>query len=124
MMSVFRLLVVFLLVPVSALAQNATGTSRLEWDQPNASLSEAQGFTYAVYADGSTTPTPLTGVTCVAGTPTPVCSAPFPAFTPGSHSLSLTATNVAGESTQSAPISFTFVVVPSAPTGLRIVSTP
>lgn len=105
----------------SAAEAQTTGTpsSRLGWDQQNASAAEAESFTYRYYPDGATVGTVLTGVTCVAGTPT-VCSAPFPAFTPGNHSLTLTASNAAGESLPSAPLSFTFVVVPTAPANLRI----
>jgi hypothetical protein len=48
------------------------------------------------------------------------CSITFPAFTPGAHALSLTASNAAGESAKSAPISFTMVLVPTVPGALRI----
>ena len=102
----------------SAVAQTGTAASRLAWDQPNATTAEAQALTYAVYADGATVGTVLTGVACVGAAP--VCSAPFPAFTPGAHTVTLTAKNVAGESPKSAPLTFTFVVVPSAPATLRI----
>lgn len=106
-------------VPVGA---QTTGTpaSKLAWDQPNVtSAADAQAFTYRAYADGATTGTVLTGVTCT-GTTTVTCSVAFPAFTPGSHTVRLTAANSAGEGPQSAPIAFTFVVVPSAPANVRV----
>ena len=82
-------------------------------------------FKYYPDAVATTTTKPYTGgvvltnVTC-AGTATVTCTVPFPAFTPGAHQLSLTATNAAGESDKSAPLSFAFVVVPNPPTGLTI----
>ena len=101
-------------------AQPATGTSQLAWDQANATVTEAQAFTYRVYSDGGATGAMLVSVTCVAGPSSTICSAPFPAFTPGPHTLQLTAANAAGESAKSAVLSFTFVVVPSAPGNPRI----
>jgi hypothetical protein len=98
----------------------AVVTSKLEWDQPGASLAEVQTYTYRVYADAAQAGTTLPGVTC-AGVAAPYqCSASFPAFTPGAHTLTLTAINAAGESPKSAPLNFTFVVIPQAPTALRI----
>jgi hypothetical protein len=104
-----------------ASAQNTgTASSKIGWDQAGvASAAEAQALTYRYYADGSATGIVLTGVTC-AGTTAVTCQAPFPAFTPGSHTITLTAGNVAGESAKSSPFAFVFVVIPSAPTNLRI----
>lgn len=113
----------FLTVATGAYAQTTgTPSSKLVWDQPNvASAAEAQGLAYKYYPDTVTTGTALTGVACV-GTPPAVvsCQVPFPAFTPGSHTLTLTAANVAGESLKSTPLAFTFVVVPTAPANLRV----
>lgn len=107
----------FVCLPALAFAQ-ATPASTLAWDQPNATAAEAQAFTYTAYADGSATGTVLSGVTC-SGSPV-VCTVPFPAFTPGSHTIELTASNSAGTSPKSAPFPFTFVIVPSTPSGIRI----
>lgn len=106
---------------VSAFAQStAVPNSRIAWDQPNvASAAVAQSYTYKYYPDGATAGIALTGVTCT-GTAPVQCSAGFPAFTPGSHTLTLSATNAAGESPKSATLSFVFVVVPSAPSNLQI----
>jgi hypothetical protein len=111
-----------LLAMASLATAQSTGTSssKLAWDQTGvASAVDAQALTYRYYADGSATGIVLTGVTC-AGTTTVTCSAPFPAFTPGNHAITLTAANVAGESIKSSSFAFVFVVVPSAPGNLRI----
>lgn len=113
-LSVAFVAVALLAIPHVASAQ-ATGTSKLAWDQPSVpDAATAQAFTYKYYADGATT-----GVTCT-GTAPVTCQVNYPAFTPGSHTLTLTASNVAGESPKSAVFSFTFVVIPAAPNNIRI----
>jgi hypothetical protein len=114
-----------LLMPLVGDAQVATPGVSLAWDIAGADLVTVQGYTYRYYPDGATpdgaTPgTVLTGVTCSGAASPFTCSVPFPAFTPGSHTLTLTAANVAGESIPSAPFSFVFVVVPGAPSNIRI----
>lgn len=122
--SVFSgVLCLLLLMCLSSIAgaQTPTGTpaSRLILDEVAVDLGTAQGFTYAYYPDTATTGTPIT-MTC-SGTTSPfTCAGSFPAFTPGAHSLTVTAKNVAGESPKSPVMSFTFVVVPNAPQNLRI----
>jgi hypothetical protein len=114
----FVLACVFMLVASFASAQ-VVSSSRLGWDQPNATAAEASSYTYKYYPDGATTGTVLTGITC-SGTTTVACSAVFPAFTPGAHTLTISATNSAGEGPKSAAFNFTFVVLPSAPVSLRV----
>ena len=98
----------------------ATGGNKIGWDQSAPTLAEAQGYTYKYYPDASPTGTTLATVTC-AGTTSPYqCEVAFPAFTPGNHTLTLTASNIAGESVKSAPLNFVFTVTPSAPTNLKI----
>lgn len=115
----------FLAVPIFA-QTNAVPTSFLGWDQPGPYTGNPQTNTYRYYPDGATTGTVLAGVTCtlipnaVAPNPLYSCRAGFPAFTPGAHTLTLTAANAAGESAKSAVFAFTFVVVPGSPVGLRI----
>lgn len=114
-----------LLFGVTVQAQsNAGPISKLIWDQPAPDLATAQGYTYAHYDDGAAASTDFTGVTCAAKVPAVAqlfdCSAPFPPFTPGQHTVTITAKNVTGESPKSAVLTFTFVVVPGTPTNLRI----
>jgi len=104
---------------VSYAQQPPQGSSnqRFAWDQEAPTLADAQG-----YPDGSSTGIAFTGVTCT-GTSSPfVCSAPIPAFTPGNHNITITASNVAGETAKSDPFAFSFVVTPAVPTGIRIIS--
>lgn len=101
-------------------AGQATSSKQLEWDQPNATVAEASAYTFKYYPDAATTGTTLTGVTCFLNGTTTVCRVSFPAFTPGSHTLQLTASNAAGESAKSLVFTFTFVVVPSAPSSIRV----
>ena len=108
------------LVPSLVSAQPpVTGGNTLVWDQPNTTAAAAAAMTYRYYPDGSATGIGLSGVTC-AGTTTVTCQAAFPAFTPGPHSLTIAATNTAGEGPKSAAFSFSFVVLPSAPVNVRI----
>lgn len=101
-------------------AQTAVNTSKIAWTQEAPTLADAQGYTYRYYPDGAPG-VALSGVTC-SGEGSPFsCQVAFPAFTPGNHALTMTAANLAGESVQSAPLNFVFVVTPATPTGLRIV---
>lgn len=109
----------FLCVTHLAFAQ-ATSTKKLAWDQPNATVAEAQAYTYQYYPDGATVGIPLSAVICGLGATGVFCEVAFPAFTPGGHTTTVSASNLAGESLQSTPLAFTFVVVPSTPVGLRI----
>jgi len=103
----------------AAAAQVVPPGSELIWDQPNAATAAiAQAYTFRYYPDAAVVGITLTGVTC-AGTAPIICRAPFPAFTPGPHTITLSAANAAGEGPKSAVFMFTFVVVPSAPTNLR-----
>lgn len=109
-----------LLTPNYAHAQgNVVPSDKLAWDQQASSLAEAQSYVYKRYDDGSATGVALTGVTCAGTTAPYVCSVAYPAYTPGSHSVQVTASNAAGESSKSAPFTFTFVVIPAAPTNVR-----
>jgi hypothetical protein len=117
--------VLFLLWTSAAFAQ-ASAASKIMWDQTAADLTTAQSLLYKHYDDAIPAGVALTPVVCTAAPPaTPTlfpCSAPFPAFTPGTtHTIALTAGNLAGESLKSTPLSFTFIVIPSPPQNLRIV---
>lgn len=112
---------VLLLMPSAIFAQS-TGVpgQKFAWDQAAPDLATAQALTYKHYDDGSATGVAFAGVTC-SGTVSPFqCEVLIPAFTPGTHTTTLTAGNVAGESAKSAPFSFTFVVTPGVPANIRI----
>lgn len=115
---------ILLLCATSIAAQGPVGTptSTFVFDQPAPSLATAQAYTYKLYVDGSATGQVLASVTCVAGASATVqtCTTPFPAFTPGVHSVTLTATNQAGESARSTAFTFTLVAVPGSPANIRI----
>lgn len=110
---------VFFFLSGTAFAQAGPGKA-LAWDQSGATVADAQAYTYTVYADGATQGTVLAPVMCSAAAGPVVCSAAFPAFPPGDHTLQLTASSGGLESAKSAVFSFTFVVVPNAPSGLRV----
>lgn len=106
----------------AAYAQDASGNQFFAWNQTAPVLADAQAYTYKYYPDGSSTGVTFTGVVCTGTTSPFTCTAAIPAFTPGNHSITLTAANAAGESVQSAPFAFRFVVTPGTPSGLRIVN--
>jgi hypothetical protein len=108
-----------LLLATSVFAQTATPGNKFGFDQAAPDLASAQGYTYKIYADGAATGV-VAAATC-SGTAAPfACAVAIPAFTPGSHTVQLTATNAAGESAKSTAFTFTLVVVPTAPANLRV----
>lgn len=125
-MPLIRLLLVFALVLVAqvAAAQTpvATSSSLLGWDQDAPDLATAQGYTYNRIIDGGT-PTLLAGHKCGTGPSATVfaCVAPIPVTSAGSHAIALTASNVAGTSLPSTPLSYIFALAPATPRNLRIV---
>jgi hypothetical protein len=98
----------------------ASANQKFAWDQVALDLAEAQGYTYKYYPDGSTTGVVFQNVTCTGAASPFVCTTPIPAFTPGNHTITITAGNVAGESDKSDPFAFAFVVTPGKPTRIRI----
>lgn len=100
------------------------GSERVYWDQSAATLAEAQSYTYAFQIDGGSGVAAL-NVVCGGPGPGYVCSAAFPASTPGNHSMTLTASiTVNGTTVTSAPsasISYRLVVAPAPPTNPRFV---
>ena len=105
-------------------APSVIATHKLVWDIDGPSLAEVTAYTWKHYDDGSTVGAAWnTGtVTCVAAAAasTFTCTAPFPAFAPGPHTVVLTATNQAGEGPRSVAFSFTFTVLPGVITNIRI----
>ncbi len=124
-------LILVLLLPVPSFAQAiiATPTSKLAIDVntcqgcPAMDVATASGLTYRYYLDSAAAGVTLTGAVC-AGTTTITCTFPIPAFTAGGHSVTVTATNVIGESPKSASVAFTMVrSAPGAPL-IRFVAGP
>jgi hypothetical protein len=119
----FLLFAFLFLTSAIAHAQTVVGpNSTSAWDvavADAATPAAAAALTYKMY-EGST-PTTLTGVTCVVGaTGFQTCQAKLPAFSAGIHTVTLTATNVVGESPKSAPASFNMVLAaPGAPVNFR-----
>ena len=121
------LTLLILLTSSSALAQAATNNSKLSWNQPLDTLvtnaTQAQALIYKQYPDGITTGIVITGVTCT-GTTTVTCTVPLPAYTVGSHTITLTAsqsTDATTESLKSNVVSFTFKIIVSAPNSVTII---
>jgi hypothetical protein len=116
-----KLLLVLILILIPSLSfSQATGTSKLLFDQSSPTLVEANSYTYKYYPDTAITGIILTPVICTGTTSPFTCSVSFPAFTPGTHTIQLTAGNTAGESVKSTSFSFTFVVIPGIPVNIRI----
>lgn len=112
--------IVLLFAPSIAAQTTGVAGQKFAWDQAAPDLATAQGYTYKHYDDASTTAVTFTSVTCT-GTVSPFqCEVLIPAFTPGAHSVTITAGNVAGESAKSSPFNFTFVVVPGSPANIHI----
>lgn len=99
-------------------AQTATPTSKFVIDQAAPDLATATSYTYKLYADGASTGT-IVVMTCTGVSSPFTCTTPVGPFTPGSHSVLFTASNVAGESPKGAAITFQMILVPSAPTNGR-----
>lgn len=117
------LIFAFLLLPTVISAQPQTGSNqRFAWDQSAPTLTDAQSYVYKYYPDASTAGVAFSNVVCSGSASPFTCSVLIPAFTPGNHSITLTASNAAGESAQSSPFAFVFVVTPSVPSNIRIIS--
>jgi hypothetical protein len=109
----------FVLAAVPAFAQTATPANSFAFDQVASTLATAQSYAYKLYADGSATGSVVV-VTCTGAASPFVCTTPVGAFAPGAHTIRLTSGNAAGESAQSAPFSFTMVIIPATPANIRL----
>lgn len=113
--------ILFILGSTALMSAQAIPSSKLAWDQPAPDLASAQAYTYKYYPDGSLTGNTLIGVVCSGATSPFQCEVAYPSFTPGNHTLILSATNIAGESNpKSAPFAFAFVVTPGTPLNIHI----
>lgn len=97
----------------------ATAKSQFAFDQDAPDLASVQGYTFRLYIDGSATGAVLP-VTCTGAAIPFQCAGPIPAFTPGTHTVTVSASNEAGESDKSEALTFRMVIVPGKPTTLRI----
>lgn len=96
-----------------------TAGSRLAWDYPDSDISNVTRF--EMQLDG--------GAWVTAGMPTATAgptgfqtyATPFPALTPGNHTVTVRACNVDICSDAAAPLGFKLVVVPAVPGGLRVI---
>ena len=120
---ILTILTVLLLPAISYAQQNPQATSSMKfgWDQDISADEDVTALTFKYYADDSSVGVPFTGVVCGGTAPTVSCSVPIPAFTPGVHSIRISASNIAGESALSVPFGFALVVTPAAPRSIRLV---
>lgn len=112
---------VFVLGALAANASAQTGTpaNTFAIDQAGPDLATVNSLTFKRYDDGAAVGV-VTVFACT-GTASPfVCKATFPAYTPGPHSVTFSASNAAGESPKSVALTFTFVVIPATPANPRI----
>lgn len=115
-----------LLIAATVHAQTAIPTSHLAWDILAPDAATAESYLYRYYLDGAVTGAVFMGVTCATSARfgalpnTQECQVAFPAVTPGTHTLEVSAANEAGESTKSAPFTFTMKVLPGIPSNVRI----
>lgn len=116
----YLLAVLFLLASVAQAQPAASANARLTWEQDGANEAEVLSYVYRYYPDFDAAGVELRDVVCAFTVSTFTCAAPFPAFTPQAHILTLTAGNDAGESLKSEPFPFVFIVLPAQPRNLRI----
>lgn len=121
MRKLFLVLAACISLSIPALAQT-TGVpgQKFAWDQAAPDLATAQAYTYKHYDDGAATGVAFASVVCTGAVSPFACEVLIPAFTPGAHSVLLSASNVAGESPKSSPFAFTFVVTPGTPANIHI----
>lgn len=113
-------LTIAFLLSVAVQAQTATPANSILWDQTGPDLATVNAYTWKYYPDGAAVGIAFPQPVVCTGTAAPfTCKVPYPAFTPGQHTVIITASNVAGESPKTGTFTFTFAVVPAAPTNLR-----
>lgn len=121
-MKTWMLAVVLVSVPAYAQQPDVTAADKFEWDQPAATLVEANGLRYDLELDGG--PVVAVAVTCAGAASPFVCSAAIPAITPTTHVVRLRAVATVNgtelASAFSAPFSFRMRVAASTPMNVRI----
>ena len=114
-------LLYFIAVLGAATAASAqTVSPRLQWDQPNATVAEAQAYAYTLKVD-SAAAVNLTQTCALVGTVTR-CTAPITPLTSGTHTLTLTVFNGFGSvsagltgSSPTTPVSISITITISIP---------
>lgn len=115
-----KLLVVWMTIISFQPPPIATTANKFIWDQDAPGLTDAQAYTYKYYIDNSPTGGSFNNVICSGTTAPFTCSVQVPSMSQGTHSMTLTAGNVAGESSKSSPFVFAFVGTPGTPGNIRI----
>lgn len=113
-------LTLLLLTSSVAKAQTATSGDKFGFDEVGQTLTVANGASYKLYLDGSTTGVTGLSLACTVVSNLVSCSVSIPALTVGAHTVTISQVINTAESAKSSPLSFTFVVVVT-PTNLRIV---
>ena len=108
------LLFVLLLIPNLSYGQ----TRQFAWEQEATSAEAATSFIYKYYLDGRVTGTAIVGTKCSGSASPFTCVSSSPAFTPGTHSIVLTASTEGLESEKSIALTFT-VAIMSPPKNVR-----
>ncbi len=114
-----------LLFSVLVAAQNAaTPNDKIGLDITAVDAATATAYTWRAYLDGSATPIVLTGAACSGSVPVS-CQFPIPAsFPAGSHNMTVSAGNTAGEGPKSLVFAFVLTRTPGQPVNIRIIVTP
>ncbi|MGH9425850.1 MAG: hypothetical protein ACRD2L_06030, partial [Terriglobia bacterium] len=79
-----------------------------------------EAYEYRHYDDGGPGVLFMTPISCPLNTSFFACIVDIPAYTPGLHTVFITAANAAGESGPSNTLSFNMVVTPATPTNFRL----
>lgn len=120
-LTAFGAIVLTFLLAAPAAAQ-VTTANKIVLDEPAPSLAVANGYQYKYY-EGVAAGVVLTGTSCTGVSSPFTCTFNFPAFTPGSHSITLTASDTtvtpALESAKSTQLTFVFVIAPAVPQNPR-----
>lgn len=122
--------IVLALVAIAAaplFGQQTTAGSRVEWDQPASTEADLPLLTYRAFIDNAAAGVALVGVTCgsLKNATGYVCSAAWPASTPGKHTLQLASyKTINGAEVRSVELSnvlaFEMILAPGTPQNIRI----
>jgi len=100
---------------------NAGPNDSFGWNQTAPALTDANAYVYKYYLDGATMGSVFSGVKCTGSAAPFACAVKIPTFSPGQHSLTITAANSTGESAQSVPFAFVYGNPPPSPNNISII---